>query len=424
MNPGSEMKPEQVEILVAEDSPTQACRLEHILKQQGYSVTTKSNGRLALESARSRPPTLVISDVIMPEMDGYEFCRRLKETPELKQVPVILVTALSDLEDVIMGLKCHADNFILKPYDEAYLLGRVREVLAAGPAEPADPDSPGVDFVVAGSRHKISANRTQILNLLLSTYDAAIHRNRELTRAQEDLQRLNARLEAANKELETFSYSVSHDLRAPLRHVRGFVGLLAKRCSAGLDAQGKEYLELIQQATDKMGRLIDDLLSFSRTAHAELNLEEVDVGKLVTEVRREMEAETAGRYIEWHQGLLPVLRADPGLLRQVFVNLISNAVKYTRLKERAVIEIGTADGGGGDDVMFVRDNGSGFDMSQAHRLFGVFQRLHRDDEFEGTGIGLATVQRIINRHGGRIWADGAVNRGATFHFTLGAQPGR
>ncbi|WP_051945853.1 response regulator [Verrucomicrobium sp. BvORR106] len=424
MNPVSDNKPEQVEILVAEDSPTQACRLEHILKQQGYSVTTKSNGRLALESARARPPTLVISDVIMPEMDGYEFCRRLKETPELKQVPVILVTALSDLEDVIMGLKCHADNFILKPYDEAYLLGRVREVLAAGPAEPADMDSPGVDFVVEGRKHKISANRTQILNLLLSTYDAAIHRNRELTRAQEDLQRLNARLESANKELETFSYSVSHDLRAPLRHVRGFVGLLAKRCSAGLDAQGKEYLEMIQQATDKMGRLIDDLLSFSRTAHAELKLEEVDVGKLVTEVRREMEGETTGRYIEWHQGLLPVLRADPGLLRQVFVNLISNAVKYTRLKERAVIEIGTAEGGGGDDVMFVRDNGSGFDMSQAHRLFGVFQRLHRDDEFEGTGIGLATVQRIINRHGGRIWADGAVNRGATFHFTLGAQPGR
>lgn len=424
MNPGSEMKPEQVEILVAEDSPTQACRLEHILKQQGYAVTTKSNGRLALESARSRPPTLVISDVIMPEMDGYEFCRRLKETPELKQVPVILVTALSDLEDVIMGLKCHADNFILKPYDEAYLLGRVREVLAAGPAEPADMDSPGVDFVVGGSRHKISANRTQILNLLLSTYDAAIHRNRELTRAQEDLQRLNARLEAANKELETFSYSVSHDLRAPLRHVKGFLGLLTKRCSEGLDAQGKEYVELIQQATDKMGRLIDDLLSFSRTAHAELKLEEVDVGKLVTEIRRELEAETAGRYIEWHQGLLPVLRADPGLLRQVFVNLLSNAIKYTRLKERAVIEIGTADGGGGDDVMFVRDNGSGFDMSQAHRLFGVFQRLHRDDEFEGTGIGLATVQRIINRHGGRIWADAALNRGATFHFTLGAQPGR
>ncbi len=250
-----------------------------------------------------------------------------------------------DLEDVIMGLKCHADNLILKPYDEAYLLGRVREVLAAGSAELADMDSPEVDFVVAGSRHKTAANRTQILNLLLSSYDAAIHRNRELTRAQEDLQRLNARLEAANNELETFSYSVSHDLRAPLRSEGG------------------------------------------------------------------MEAETAGRNIEWHQGLLPVLRADPGLLRQVLVNLISNAIKYTRFKERAVIEIGTADGCGGDDVIYIRDNGSGFDASQTHRLFGVFKRLHRDDEFEGKGIGLATVQRIINRHGGRIWADGALNRG-------------
>ncbi len=124
-----------------------------------------------------------------------------------------------------------------------------------------------------------------------------------------------------------------------------------------------------------------------------------------------MEAETAGRNIEWHQGLLPVLRADPGLLRQVLVNLISNAIKYTRFKERAVIEIGTADGCGGDDVIYIRDNGSGFDASQTHRLFGVFKRLHRDDEFEGKGIGLATVQRIINRHGGRIWADGALNRG-------------
>lgn len=411
-----------VEALVAEDSPTQACRLEHVLTQAGFSVTTRANGRLALEAAKQRPPTLVISDVIMPEMDGYEFCRQLKTDPALSHIPVILVTALSDIDDVIMGLKCHADNFILKPYDEAHLLRRVREVLASRPDEKKDePAIEPVGFVVEGRKHQISASRLQILNLLLSTYDAAIHRNRELSRAQDDLQRLNQRLEAANHELESFSYSVSHDLRAPLRHVRGFASLLAKRSLDLLDTQSRDYLNEIVTGAERMGRLIDDLLAFSRTVHAEMKLEVVEVGRMVEGIRADLEPELSGRVVDWKVGPLPSVRADPALLRQVLVNLLTNAVKYTRKRSRAVIEVTAAEGAGGEVVFHVKDNGAGFDMSQAGRLFGVFQRLHRDEEFEGTGIGLATVQRIVIRHGGRIWAEGQVDKGASFHFTLGPQ---
>jgi PAS domain S-box-containing protein len=251
----------------------------------------------------------------------------------------------------------------------------------------------------------------------------------ERKRNEEEIGKLNfgiqqraAQLEVANKELEAFSYSVSHDLRAPLRHIDGFVGLLQKKAGDKLDDSSRRYLEVIAKAAKQMGVLIDDLLVFSRMGRAELSQQKVDMNHLVEEVVNTQKADLNGRHVEWKISPLPTLQADPAMLRQVLVNLVSNAVKYTRPRDPAVIEIGCQSESSLEFLLYVRDNGVGFDMQYAGKLFGVFQRLHHADEFEGTGIGLANVRRIIHRHGGRTWAEGQVGQGATFFYTLPKQP--
>jgi PAS domain S-box-containing protein len=231
-------------------------------------------------------------------------------------------------------------------------------------------------------------------------------------------QRRAAQLEAVNKELEAFSYSVSHDLRAPLRHIDGFVDLLRKQSGDKLDERSRRYLQVITDAARQMGHLIDDLLVFSRMGRAELRQQTVDVDALVHEAVTTLQSETNGRHITWKIAPLPQVQADAAMLRQVWVNLIANAVKYSRPRDPAVIEIGCAAETPVEYEFFVRDNGVGFDMEYVDKLFGVFQRLHRAEEFEGTGIGLANVRRIVLRHGGRTWAEGKVDAGATFYFTL------
>jgi light-regulated signal transduction histidine kinase (bacteriophytochrome) len=227
-----------------------------------------------------------------------------------------------------------------------------------------------------------------------------------------------AQLDAVNKELEAFSYSVSHDLRAPLRHIHGFVNLLAKGTSDNLDEKNRSYLEVIRQSAERMGKLIDDLLSFSRASRAGLVKLPLDMKRAFSEVINEMSPEVQGRNVDWQVDEMPEVEADPALLRLVIINLISNALKYTRTREQARIHASWLPGNDGEVIFFVQDNGVGFDMKYQDKLFGVFQRLHRVEEFEGTGIGLANVRRIIQRHGGRTWAEGQVGSGATFYFSL------
>jgi len=252
-------------------------------------------------------------------------------------------------------------------------------------------------------------------------------------RAEAEIRALNAELEArvaartaelatANHDLEAFTYSVAHDLRTPLRHVHGFVTLLAEDYAAKLDEQGRGYVQHIVRGSEHMGHLIDDLLNLSRVGRRQLQPQIVGLRQLLEEVKAELQAEQAGRELEWRVGDLPFVECDPALMRQVFHNLVANALKFTRPRNPAVIEVG-ARVEHGETVLFVADNGVGFNMKYADKLFGVFQRLHRAEDFEGTGVGLVTVQRIIQKHGGRIWAEAELDHGATFYFTLGTDIG-
>lgn len=456
------------EILIAEDSRTQAEQLSHYLSARGFAVTVATDGRQALKSALQRKPVMIITDVVMPEMDGYTLCKEVKSLPALRDVPVVLLTSLSRPQDIVKGLECSADSFIRKPYDDKYLASRVEYILTNVELRKTERLQVGVQLHFGGQSHFITAEKQQILDLLISTYEGAVQINEELEikqrelqqaketleervaertaelaqtnrqlqielaerkRAEEQIKRLNENLErrvaertaqlaAANNELEAFSYSVSHDLRAPLRHINGFAGTLIEEHSAQLNPDAQLQLARIQESTQKMSRMINDLLNLARLDRQSIVQQITPLNLVVENVRRDLESETAGRNIDWRIGSLSSVDCDPGLIQQVFANLLSNAVKYTRRREKAVIEIGQSQAEG-QLILFVRDNGAGFNAKYTNKLFGAFQRLHNEQEFEGTGVGLATVQRIIRKHGGRIWAEAEVDKGATFYFTLG-----
>jgi PAS domain S-box-containing protein len=234
---------------------------------------------------------------------------------------------------------------------------------------------------------------------------------------EEQVARRTAELQTANKELEAFNYSVAHDLRAPLRHIHGFSDLLMRDAQSTLSDDGRHFLDCILEGTSRAGTLIEALLSLSRIGRQPLSLRRIPLGKVAQEVIDDLARENANRQIEWKAGDLPVVACDPGLMRIVFVNLLGNAVKFTRPRATAIIEIGHKLLHG-DPVLFVRDNGVGFDMRYVDKLFGMFQRLHSEKDFEGTGVGLATVRRILQKHGGRIWVESELDKGTTFYFTL------
>lgn len=275
--------------------------------------------------------------------------------------------------------------------------------------------------VVVASRWSLQRDEQERPVAVLETNNDITERKRTegaIRQLNAELAKQTTELEATNMELEAFAYSVSHDLRAPLRHMVGYTELLQKHASAILDERSRRYMLMILESAKRMGDLVDDLLAFSRIGRAETQKTMVSLEQLVKDTVSEVQQETDGRNIVWSIGALPQVYGDRAMLRLALVNLISNAVKFTSTRPQAEIEIGCTDGKDDEVVVFIRDNGVGFEMKYVNKLFGVFQRLHRADEFEGTGIGLATVRRIIHRHGGSVWAEGLVDRGATFYFSV------
>jgi two-component system sensor histidine kinase/response regulator len=398
-------------ILIVEDSATQMEELRLILESEGHEVETAPDGSAGLERLAREAFDLVLTDIVMPNMSGYELCRKLKDDPRTHDVAVIIVTTLSDPMDIIQGLEAGADNFITKPYEPDHLLGRIATILESRRLRQQGRLRVGVEILFMGKKFLITSDKQQVLDLLVSTFEDVVRKNRELAGSK-------AALEAANKELEAFSYSVSHDLRGPLRTINGFSQILIEDYGDKLDDHGRDHLARVQEGVARMAELIDDLLQLSHVTRVEFQKTQVDLTKLAHTVAAALRETAPDRSVEFViQDRLSAI-GDANLLRIVFDNLLGNAWKFTA-RVIAKIEVGSSQGGS-VPIYFVRDNGAGFDMKSASKLFGPFQRLHSDHDFPGTGIGLATVQRIIHRHGGRIWAEGVVERGATIYFTLPA----
>lgn len=532
-------------VLIVDDSRVNLYLLESILKACHFEVILARNGKEALAQARLNPPDLIISDILMPVMDGYSLCRACKLDDILKHIPFVFYTATyTEEKDKIFSMALGADRFIIKPQEPQVLVSILLDLLeekktTTAPAEKSlseemdflrqhnealfkklekkmsdlestnqelknleeryrlsfdhasdiiiviDKDfnvlsvSPSVEKIlgyqpeyftghpfadfrhlfIPGSFERACANMSLLLKgerIAEAIYElvardghiksieintSLIMQNgqrtgtvslaRDITerrRAEEELRLLNedleqrikkrtAQLEIVNKELESFSYSVSHDLRAPLRVIDGFSEILLEDYAGILDKQGKDYLERVRRGAQRMNELIDDLLKLSRVNQSEVQYETVDLSALVKSVAETCRQNHPQRTVELliQEGVKA--QADANLLQIVVTNLLENAWKYTGKIAHPRIEFGMTVKDG-NSVYYIRDNGVGFDMTQAGKLFNAFQRLHSADEFPGTGIGLATVKRVINRHGGHIWAESEAFQGATFYFTL------
>ncbi len=342
--------------------------------------------------------------IISPEKEENE-----KEREQFgRLIEVIVPLRPADSKDVAGAYEVYHDTAVLEPG-----LARIRNFLWG---------SIGFGFLVLyGSLFAFVRNASRELvqsseeNARL--YGEAKQRLIERKRAEEELISRTKQLEAANKELEAFSYSVSHDLRAPLRAIDGFSRVILEEYSEKLDDEGKRFLKVIRDNTQKMAQLIDDILALSRLGRKQMDISDIDMSGLATEVFDELKSAVPERAITFNVKTLPPAQGDRSMIRQVFVNLLSNSIKFTKPKNNGVIEVGRMKEGN-ENIYYVRDNGVGFDMQYVNKLFGVFQRLHNAEEFEGTGVGLALVQRIIHRHGGRVWGEGKPNEGAVFYFTL------
>jgi len=369
---------DKVNILLVDDRPEGLLAMEAVLDDPGYNLVRAQSGYEAIAQLLGREFAVVLLDVQMPGMDGFQTAMAIRDNEKIRDVPVIFITAISKEERyVLKGYDVGAVDYLVKPFDPHTLKSKV------------------------------------------AVFVRLFKKNAQIKTQAEELQRLAQELHAMNQELEAFSYSVSHDLRAPLRSIDGFSQVLAEDLGDKLDAQGHDYFQRIRAASQKMSELIDDLLSLSRLSRRKMRWEEVDLSRMaediVAELRRAHPPRDMKVLIE--PGL--TAQGDGNLLQIALQNLLHNAWKFTGQKEGATVEFGRMSEAP-EPVYFVRDNGVGFDMTFVSKLFGAFQRLHDAREFPGTGVGLAIVQRVMRRHGGRCWAESALDQGATFFFSVPA----
>ncbi len=356
------MPPQEPTILIVDDEPVNVRLLQTILELGGYRVIAAHEGAAAIELARASLPDLIFLDIMLPQIDGFEVCKRMKEDPALREIPVIFVSALGDTIDKVRAFSVGGVDYVTKPIQGAEVLARMRTHL-------------------------------------------------QLRRMQIDLQ-------ALNQELEAFSYSVSHDLRAPLRWIAGYSRILLEDYGDRLDEEGRRHLRSIESAARRMNDLIEDMLFLSRVGRQELRITSVDLSAMALEVAALLRKSDPARHVDFEIAPDLAVSGDARLLRIVIENLLGNAWKYSGKQPAARIEFGSTEEGG-RTVFHVRDNGVGFDMAAAGKLCTPFQRLHSEKQFEGTGIGLATVRRALRRLGGDVRAEGEVDKGATFSFTIG-----
>jgi len=397
-------------ILVVDDSRTQAEEARFILESADYQVEVAGSGDAALERLRAGGIDLVVSDIVMPGLTGYDLCRQAKADATTRYVPIVLLTSLSDPLDVIQALECGADGFITKGAPPEHLVHRVRTTLENRRLRAESPPDAGINVHFLGKTFTVASERQQILDLLVSTFEDTVRKQQEVVESQQQLRE-------ANRELEAFSYAVAHDLGAPLRAIDGWMRALVDERGDQLDATAQGHAARVLEAAALMHQIIDDLLRLSRVVKAELLRKDFDLSAITGLVGANLIAVHPDHAVEFL--VEPKMRCygDRALLQVVLENLLGNAWKFTRKTARPRIEVGTLKHGE-TTAFFVRDNGAGFDMQKAHKLFLPFERLHSEAEFKGTGIGLTTTRRVIERHGGRIWAKAAPDEGATFFFTI------
>lgn len=396
--------PEPVKILLVDDQADNLLSAGAVLESLGQEVVTAESGREALRQLLEHDFAVIVLDVMMPEMDGFETAALIRQRERSRHTPIIFLTALGRSEEHIkQGYTLGAVDYLGKPFVPEILRTKVSV------------------FVELHRKSGLLAHQSKLLERQNSELQEAIRRS---WRAEEEIKALNRHLERRiselndlNRELETFSYTVSHDLRGPLSRIAGFSKAVLESYRDRLDDQGRLYLDRIDHSARRMNNLVEDLLNFSRLTRLEMKEQYVDLSGMVRALSVELCARDPERQVEF---VIPdgvSAWGDPTLLRAALLNMLENSWKFTRKHAATRIEFGVAETPRGR-AYFLRDDGAGFDMSQAARLFNPFQRLHKDSEFEGTGIGLATVDRIVRRHGGRIWAEGEIERGATFYFTL------
>jgi two-component system NtrC family sensor kinase len=382
-------------ILTVDDSPTHLHAVADQLRQEGYDVIPARSGEEAIDLLAVESVDCILLDLVMPGLSGQETCRRIKASAQWRDIPLIMHTALEEQAAMIEGINAGADDYIAKSSDQQVLCARVRAQLRRKQFE---------------DEHRNI--REQLLQKELEIASANAARELAETRSA-----FVEELERKNQELEAFSYSVSHDLRAPLRSIGAYSQLLLEEHAGELDPEGQDFLRQISKSTRRMGEIIQDLLSLARVGRGELSRDRINLSSIARDVVEELRSKEPDRRVALHIENRLTAEADGRLVRVALENLLGNAWKFTAKVADARIDVGAVQEKGGT-TFFIRDNGAGFDMSYAEKLFNPFVRLHTDSDFPGTGIGLATVKRVVDRHGGRIWAQSAVDQGSVFYFTL------